>query len=158
MAGKSKAISDDLLLKCQEALKRQGKEGEIGRRLQAIISAKTHGITKVAEVYGITRATLMRWIKFFEQGKEQGLVIKQGRGRKRLLSTEKAKAMLKIIKEKPNATTEQFMEMAKTKFNIKVSRSTMYRIIKRLGFSYITPRASHYLSNGNHKDDFKKKS
>ncbi|BFD47607.1 MAG: hypothetical protein DMENIID0003_06810 [Wolbachia endosymbiont of Sergentomyia squamirostris] len=44
MVGKSKAIGEELYNKCKLELKRCGIRGEIGRRLQAIISAKEYGI------------------------------------------------------------------------------------------------------------------
>ena len=40
MAQRSKAISDDLYEQARKSLKEAGREGEAGRRLQAIISAK----------------------------------------------------------------------------------------------------------------------
>jgi transposase len=67
MARISSAISDELLEKCQITLKQQGKTGEISRRLQAIISAKYHNISKVASIFGMTRVTMMRWIKDFDK-------------------------------------------------------------------------------------------
>ncbi len=39
MAGKSKAIGEELYNQCKLELKKYGIRGEIGRRLQAIISA-----------------------------------------------------------------------------------------------------------------------
>jgi len=48
MKTKSKAISADLYEQAKKSLKKAGREGEVGRRLQAIISAKKHGITAVA--------------------------------------------------------------------------------------------------------------
>ncbi len=47
MAGESKAIGEELYNKCNLELKKHGIRGEIGRRLQAIISAKEYRITKV---------------------------------------------------------------------------------------------------------------
>ena len=67
MSRQTKAISEELIEKCKLELKRSGIRGEAGRRLQAIISAKDHGISKVAEIYNISRTTLMRWIERFEK-------------------------------------------------------------------------------------------
>ena len=82
MARKSNAISDDLYKQAKKSLKKAGRDGDVGRRLQAIISAKQHGITAVAKICNITRATLMSWIRNFEKESMQGLSIKPGRGRK----------------------------------------------------------------------------
>jgi transposase len=158
MARKSKAISNDLLRRCKLALKRQGKQGETGRRLQAIISAKEHGITKVAEVYGITRMTLMKWIKSFSEEAELGFIVKQGRGRKRILGSVDEEAIHKIISSDYNITIKQLRAEIEKKLKIKASRSTLYRVMHRLGFAYITPRAQHHKKNPKLAEDFKKKS
>ena len=70
MARLSVAISDKLLERCKIALKQQGKTGEVARRLQAIISAKHHNVSKVALIFGVTRATMMKWIKDFDKEKD----------------------------------------------------------------------------------------
>ena len=44
MTRQSKAISDELLEQAKVSLKELGRSGEAGRRLQAIISAKSKGI------------------------------------------------------------------------------------------------------------------
>ena len=86
MARTSVAISDKLLKKCQITLKQQGKTGEISRRLQAIISAKYHNISQVALIFGVTRVTMMRWIRDFDKESIGGLVVRKGRGRKKIFT------------------------------------------------------------------------
>lgn len=44
MGQKSKAISDDLYEQAKKSLKEAGREGEAGRRPQAIISVKPTGL------------------------------------------------------------------------------------------------------------------
>ncbi len=77
MAGISKAISNELFLKCHVALKQQGKSGKVARKLQAIISAKNHNISQVAKIFGMTRATLFKWIKDFKHQSIDGLLVKK---------------------------------------------------------------------------------
>ena len=36
--------------------------------------------------------------------------------------------------------------------------ATIYRLMRQLGFSYITPRKSHYKQNQKQAEEFKKKS
>ena len=100
MARTTSAISDKLLEKCQITLKQQGKTGEISRRLQAIISAKYHNISKVASIFGVTRATMMRWIKDFDKESIGGLVVRKGRGRKKMFTKDYESKVYKIIKVK----------------------------------------------------------
>ena len=51
MPATSKLLDDSLTLQAMKGLKELGKSAIISRKLQAIISAKTHGISKVATIY-----------------------------------------------------------------------------------------------------------
>lgn len=75
MSRVTKAISDEVLKVCQLELKKQGIKGENGRRLQAIISARTHGISQVAKIYNISRETLMRWISKVKHGGAKNFAV-----------------------------------------------------------------------------------
>lgn len=158
MARQSKAISDDLYTHAKESLKEAGRNGEVGRRLQAIISAKKYGITAVAKIYSITRATLMSWIRNFEKESMQGLSIKPGRGRKSKISPEIKEDIREMIKTNPNITIDHLKLKVMEEHSINIGRSTTHRLMKRLSFSYITPRPRHYKSDKIAQENFKKKS
>lgn len=158
MARKSNAISENLYERAKESLKKAGRSGELGRRLQAIISAKVHGITAVAKVYNITRSTLMSWIRSFEKESTRGLIIKPGRGRKSKIGPEIEENVRLMIKANPNITIDQVRLKVMEKYDINVGRSTIHRLMKKLLFSYITPRPRHYKSDQGLQEEFKKKS
>ena len=158
MAQKSKAISDNLYEQAKKGLKEAGRDGEAGRRLQAIISAKKHGITAVAKIYSITRATLMSWIRNFEKESLDGLSIKPGRGRKSKMNDEIREDARAMIKSNPNITIDHLRLKVMEKYDISIGRSTVHRLMKNLSFSYITPRPRHYKSDKDLQEDFKKKS
>ncbi|MDJ1305938.1 MAG: helix-turn-helix domain-containing protein, partial [Candidatus Midichloria sp.] len=65
-------------------LKEVARSGDVSRKLQAIKSAKEHGIQKVAKVFGISRVALMSWIKAFEKDGIGSLKLQTGRGRRAL--------------------------------------------------------------------------
>jgi transposase len=154
----SSAISDALLEKCKITLKKQGKTGEIARRLQAIISAKQHNISKVASVFGVTRVTMMRWIKDFDKESIDGLVVRKGRGRKRIFNKSDEDKIYNIIKKNPNITAKELKKVIESDLLKTVGIATVYRLMRGLGFSYITPRPTHYKQDKKQADDFKKKS
>jgi len=156
MANKTKLVSDELYAAAQLALRKSGKSGDVGRKLQAIISAKEHGIKAVAEIFGITRKSLMSWIKAFSMESEQGLQTKSGRGRKRLINSDIEDSIRQIIHNKPDMTIEQLRHMLSEKYHVKVARMTVHRLIKRLGMSYITPRPQHYKTDLEKQSAFKK--
>lgn len=158
MARTSVAISDKLLEKCQITLKQQGKTGEISRRLQAIISAKYHNISKVALIFGVTRVTIMRWIRDFDKESIGGLVVRKGRGRKKIFTKDYENKIYKIIKKDPNITAKRLQQIIEKDILVTVGIATVYRLMRGLGFSYITPRKIHYKQDKKQVEDFKKKS
>ena len=64
----------------------------------------------------------------------------------------------KWLESDSNYSVDQIHEKLKTYFNLTVSRSTTHRAMKEAGFSYITPRKSHYKQDQKQVEDFKKKS
>ncbi len=154
----TQAISDQLLEKCKLAFKQQRKTSEVGRRLQAIISAKYHGILKVALIFGITRPTLMKWIADFEKESVSGLLVKKGRGRKKIFTKDHENKIHEILKKNHNITAKELQKVIKRNMSINVGIATVYRLIHKLGFSYITPRKNHYKQDKERVEEFKKKS
>lgn len=158
MARQSKAISDELYEQAKRNLKKLGRNGEAGRRLQAILSAKVHGIKTVAAVYDITRATLMSWIKNFQEKSLKGLSIKAGRGRLPFVSAQLQEDIRVFVKENPTITLRELKHHLTEKYSISISLATAHRLMKKLSFSYITPRPTHHKSNKIAEEQFKKKS
>lgn len=154
----SSIINDNLINKCHIALKLQGKSGKVARRLQAIISSKDHNISVVSSIFGITRATLTKWIKDFEKESIEGLLVKNGRGRKRIFNNQNDQEIRNIIKHNPNITAKSLQKIIDNKLNIKAGIATIYRLMHRLGFSYITPRKNHHKQDKQEVDKFKKNS
>ena len=158
MSRVSKAVSDELYVKCKIELKKQGKSGAIARKLQAILSAKTNKIYIVCEVFGITKTTLFKWIKDFENNHISGLIIKQGRGRKPLLNASQEKIIEKLLTHNPTITGIEVKKAIYEQFTIDISMTSTYRLMHKLGFNYITARKKHYKQNKDATDSFKKNS
>lgn len=157
MAGKSKAIGEELYNECKLELKKYGIRGEIGRRLQAIISAKEHGISKVGKIYRITRTTLMKWISRFKEKGVRGFAIQPGRGPKPKLSLKQEEEIRSVLcKEGANLTAKKLQARIEKICGVKVSESTALRLMKKLEFSYITPRPVHNKQEQQKVKEFKK--
>lgn len=158
MSRVTKAISDELLKQCHAELKKQGVRGENGRRLQAIISAKEHGILRVAEIYSISRETLMRWISKFSQGGSESFAVGPGRGRKRKLTDAQQLELRDYVLKKGATLTSKGLGLeVKKRFGVELSIATAHRLLKKFGFSYITPRPSHHKKTPEAQEEFKKK-
>ena len=158
MARKSKLLDEEVFLQAREGLKELGKSGLVARKLEIIIAAKKHGISKTCEFYSITKKSLIKWIKDLRKDSLQALEVQAGRGRKLLLNEEQEQEIKKWIEANCSITINQLRLMILENMNIALSRSTVHRLLGRLKFSYITPRPKHYKQNEKLKDEFKKKS
>jgi transposase len=156
MSGVSKIVTDEVLEIAKRQLKELGKDKYIAAKLQAVISTKTHGITKVAEVFNISRPTLFSWIKHVKQNHPERLTVAPGRGRKRKLSAEQTALVKGCIQEDTQLTIDQLQRYIQDELNVSLSRSTTHRLMVSLNFSYITPRPKHYKQDPLEQDDFKK--
>jgi transposase len=158
MGRPSKLLDDAVVLLAQNSLKELGKSGLVARKLQAIVAARKHGITKTCEFYSITKASLIKWIKELKKESLKGLEVRAGRGRKFLLNQSQEQEVKKWIEENSSITINHVRLMILETMNIALSASTVHRIMQRLKFSYITPRPKHYKQDEKVKDEFKKKS
>lgn len=156
MSGVSKIITDEVVENAKRQLKELGKDKYIAAKLQAVISAKTHGITKVAKVFNISRPTLFSWIKHVKQNQPERLSVAPGRGRKKRLLPAQIDLIKGWIAGGPQLTIEQLQRRIQDELNISFSRSSTHRLMISLNFSYITPRPKHYKQGPLLHDDFKK--
>ena len=156
MSGVSRIVTDEVLEIAKRQLKDLGKDKYIAAKLQAVISAKTHGITKVAEVFNISRPTLFSWIKHVKQNQPERLTVAPGRGRKKILSDEQIALVKGWIEGDTQLTIDQLQRRIRDELNASLSRSSTHRLMVSLNFSYITPRPKHYKQDPLQQADFKK--
>lgn len=154
----SKLIDNDTYNKACKELKSHGSIAKISVKLKAIIAAKIHGITKTADVFGITRKSLTEWIKDFRNQGSEKLLVQTGRGRKRKINNEQLSTIKCWVTNNPNITIKELKLMISKHFMIELSMMTTNRILKRLAFSYITPRPKHDKQQPEKQQEFKKKS
>jgi len=157
MACVSKLVDDQVIEYAQILLRKIGKDALLGRKLQAVISAKKHGISKVAEVYDISRTTLTNWIKHLRDGAVEKLKAPVERKRKSRLNDQQRMQIKGWIDEDSQLTINQVHQRIKDQFEIKIGRSTVHREMQKLGLSYITPRPKHFKQKATQVDEFKKK-
>ncbi len=67
MSRVSKLVDDDTYNKACQELKNHGNLAKVSVKLKAIIAAKMYSITQVAEIFNITRKSLMTWIQEFKK-------------------------------------------------------------------------------------------
>jgi transposase len=104
MARKQTIITDEIYQNARESIKDTPKKSHVYERLNAIISAKEHGISHVSKILRITSQTLRSWVHKFAEGGVANLENKAGAGRKSTLKEEHLKQIEKWIKEDSQLT------------------------------------------------------
>ena len=138
----SKFLTDDLVAKAKASLKQLGRYGSVAVKLQIIIAAKEHGITDVCRVHSISRTTLTDWIKRFSQEEVNALANKVKKPRSPL--SEHLNTLKKWVEKDSNITARELVLKIEEKLKIQIGMSSVYRLLNKLKFSYITPRPKHY--------------
>lgn len=152
----SNLLSEDVVTACNVGLKKLGKIGIVAGRLQIILAAKEHGITEVCRVHNMSRTTLTDWIRRLKNGTIEDLKNKPKRPQS--LLTPHESTIREWIEQDPNITIKKLIIITGERLGIFVGETTMRRIVKKLNFSYITPRPSHYKKQESFNGEFKKKS
>lgn len=151
-------ISKDTYSTVQQELKKLKIEGTLFKKLQAVKLAYEHGIKETAEFLNIFPVSIRNWAKLINKG-DIGLLkigTKHQDGIK-LKKHHKEKIRGWLAKDS-NLSIILVKEKLEKLFGLKVSRSTVHRAMKEVGFSYITPRKNHYKQDKAKLEDFKKKS
>jgi transposase len=158
MSRKSELISEETERKARLALKKCSQEKLVVRKLEAIIAACKHGISCVARVYDVTDTTLRSWIRHFLEDETEHLKAPPSRRRKSILNDDDRTVISGLIKENPQLTGAILCQKVLENLGKKVSPATMYRELKKLGFSHITPRPQHHKQDKEKVEAFKKTS
>jgi transposase len=158
MARISRLLDEKVVTTATIALEALGCYGTLSVKLQAVISASKHGITKVSQLFNIQKATLIAWIKHVKDNEVNKLEIQPGRGRKNLLGEEHHLAISQWVEEDPQMTIAKIQARVFERWGMQIGKTTAYKALKRLNFSYITPRPEHCKHDASVAEEFKKKS
>ena len=127
-------------------------------KLRAVMSAYDNGIKKVSEVFNVCPTSIHRWAKQIRNNQLDLLInnskLQDGIKLKQMHKEE----IRKWLNKDPNISILLVKEKLEKQFDLKVSKSTVHRAMKSVGFSYITPRQTHYKQDKNEVFNFKKKS
>jgi transposase len=157
MSRKSELLNEKLEKSAKMALKKCSKERIVIKKLEAIIAACKYGISLVARIYGITDTTLRSWIKRFSEDETDRLKAPPSRRRKSVLDANDRAIISDLVNGNLQLTGEMLCQKIHEISGKKVSTSTMYRELKKLGYSHITPRPQHYKQDKEKVEVFKKK-
>lgn len=162
MARAIEVLSSDLVEQAKAEL-RKISDRKVCFRLQAIISCSQHSEKQVASVLNIDRSTIWRWIKRFAQFGVDGLRDKtKGHRPSKLLPEEKERIRKWLIEgrtqkgNKVHWTLPLLLKEIYDVFGKKIGKTTLWYIVRRLGFRQKVPRPSHVKSDPVKQEAFKK--
>jgi transposase len=156
MGRKVGIINSTLFEEAKLDLKKIGSLCIVATRLQAIISAKKHGIKKVCEVLDLNRSTINEWMNSYKDSGVEGL-MKEKKASRAKLTDEERNHLKDWIESNPTSTLKELVFRFDSELNIKIGKSSVHRELKNMGFSHITGRKKHYKSDPIKQDEFKKK-
>lgn len=150
-------INKAIYEKAKNGLIQLQSQGTAANKLKAIMASYKHGAKKVSEIFDIDITSIHKWTVKLERDGYKALINKaKHKGGIKLYQIHKDR-IKKWLEKDPNSSIDQIHEKVKTYFNLDVSRSTVHRAMKSVGFSYITPRQNHYKQDKKATEDFKKK-
>jgi transposase len=78
-----------------------------------LLSDNKTPLQNIAKIYGVCRQTTATWLKNWEKSGIFGLVDKPGRGRHKILSTEKEEKAVEIATSSPRSLNQALAEIQK---------------------------------------------
>ena len=149
-------IDNDVYASAKASLKRMGGNAVTVKKLHCVIASYKHGIKKVSEVFGVSKASIYLWARQIKEGNTTGLINK-AKLQDGIKLKQKHKAHLsRWLEEDPTLSIKKVLSLLKDKCAVVVSKSTAHRAMVSCGFSYITPRKQHYKQDKKQVESFKK--
>lgn len=149
-------IDKELFKKAEASMKKMGKVGTVGKKLNAVIASYKHGIKLASEVMGVSRASIYLWSRQIKEGKIEELRNKSKHQDGIKVKKVHKEAIKVCLTENPGLGIKEVKQLLEEQYNIAVSRSTVHRAMRNCGFSYITPRKQHYKQDKESTEIFKK--
>jgi transposase len=121
-----------------------------------------HSRTQIAKFMKVSRTSVNKWISQYLQNGLDGLVDIKTTGRPTRLSKEQSEQLIKYITDA--SKSEQGGRLVGTdiqsyianEFGYHYHLSSVYKLLHRLGFSWITSRSKHPKQSIEAQEDFKK--
>lgn len=158
MALVSKLLDETVVELAKEMLKKVRNNAYVSKKLQAIIAAKESSISTVARVCKISRTALTEWIKHLKLERIEKLFAPAERRRKTILNQNQREQVEKWVQENPNITIKEVKVKILKEFGLSIGKTTVHREMKKMKFSYITPRPVHHKQDKEKQEEFKKRS
>ena len=129
------------------------RDSAAARRMLALALVKEgRSRTEAAQSCGMDRQTLRDWVHRYNDSGLDGLSDKKGRtGARRLLSPEQEAEVARMVRKGPDLEKDgvvrwrraDLARVIKDRFDVVVAERTVGELLRRLGFSHVSPRPRH---------------
>ena len=99
-----------------------------------LLSHQRTKVPELARIFGKTKRTIYIWLNLWETHHFVGLYDSKGRGRKPKLDDDQKRQVKEWAKEYPK-NLRKIVALVREEYGISVSRRTIKRILRNLGFS-----------------------
>jgi transposase len=163
--GTAIALRTDYSSKEVRGLASRVKNAGQARRLLAIAAVLDGALREdAAKVGGMDRQTLRDWVLRFNQQGPEGLTNKSAPGAPCKLSKRHTAFLARLVEEGPIPAVHgvvrwracDLIMRLHEEFGISVSDDTIYRALKKLGFSHVSARPKAYKQDADALEAFKK--
>ena len=119
--------------------------------------------TEVADLLDVHPQAVYKWLCRYKEGGAESLKDRGGRGRKNILTDEQEQrfksAVLELQEQREGGRVvgRDIKEMLSKEFGIDCVNSTVYRLLHKVGLSWISGRTCHPESDPEAQEAFKKK-
>jgi transposase len=147
------------------SLARSQKQAKLRIRWQAIVLAReTKTAPQIAEALGVARRSVQQWIQNYNCRGADGLSDLPRSGRPSWLTLDQQQRLRERLDAGPRtedgvcslraADVKQILER---EFGVLYALKGVYKLLHRLGYSYLCPRPRHQLADGSAQEAFKKR-
>ena len=145
---------------------RKEKNPRIAARIRAVYLAMMDKTApEIATVLGYTRRTIQNWIYAYNRLGIEGLKESPGRGNNSRLNHDQIQWLRQRIEQGPLPEDKvcvfhaaDIKRIIKKQFGISYHVRSVRRLLKRLGYSYVSSRPEHPKGDPDERETFKKKS
>lgn len=145
---------------------RKERNPRIAARIRAVYLAMMNKTApEIATILGYTRRTIQNWIYAYNRLGIEGLKESPGRGNNSRLNQDQIQWLRQRIEQGPLPEDKvcvlhaaDIKRIIKKQFGISYHVRSVRRLLKRLGYSYVSSRPEHPKGNPQERETFKKKS
>jgi len=134
-------------------------------KLKAIAAASTHAVTLVADIMGVAKQTVGRWIKTYQENGLEGLYHRPKKGKSSKLTQVQKEKVLQWLNDAKTPTgrhahwtLEKLRHAIAEEFGVSLGINTIWVWLRKEGLKPKIPRPRHCEADTQAQEDFKKNS